>query len=501
MKKKIAFKLFIITTLFLVIFTTVVLIFQTAFFEKFYISRKMSKVKTNLGKFKTEYIAKNENMDDILTAVKNYEDENNAKIIILNSSGEFKLVTNYNEGQKDSNKINIIKRIIHQWTSDPKAFQDIKNKGNSVTYVFQNNEYNIKNIVCILPVTLSDGNWEMIFAVSSLQPVNEAVSILKEYYIYIYIAAVVIILLLSLVYSNMISKPLIKINKTAEKMASLDFSEKCVVKTHDELGNLAGTLNFLSDNLDMSLKSLKESNEKLKGDIEKEKSLEKMRREFVAGVSHELKTPISLIEGYAEGLKDEIVQGKERDYYIDVIIDEAQKMGNMVAEMLELSQLEHGNYKLNIESFNINEVMDVIIRKFINVIKEKNITVVRSYDSIFYVDGDKKRIEQVITNLCTNAINHTTVKEQIVFNIEEKNKFIKISIENQGEEIPSEQLDKIWERFYKIDKSRNRKLGGTGLGLSIVKNIMELHKCKYGVNNTETGVKFYFFLPEMKKIK
>lgn len=496
MKKKIAYKLFTVTTIFLIIFTTAIIIFQSEFFEKFYTSRKMSTVKSNFEKLKSQYKTESSNLSEVLTLLKNYEDENNAKIIILDSSGEFKLVTNYTDQQGNTNSINIIKRIVYRWTSDPKAFQDIKNKGNTVTYVFQNSGYNIKNIVCIAPVTLSDNNWQMIFSVSSLQPVNEAVSILKEYYIYVYIGIIVIILLLSLFYSNMISKPLIRINKTAEKMANLDFSEKCIVKSDDEMGNLADTLNFLSDNLDKSLKSLQESNEKLKEDIEKEKSLEKMRKEFVAGVSHELKTPISLIEGYAEGLKDDIVQGSERDYYIDVIIDEAKRMGSLVTEMLELSQLEHGNYKLNIESFNINEAVDVITKKFINVIKEKNIHIEKNYENNFYVNGDVTRIEQVITNLFTNAINHTPNDGTISLSIAMENENVKISVENQGDGISSEHINQIWERFYKIDKSRNRSFGGTGLGLSIVRNIMELHKCEYGVRNTDLGVEFYFYLPQ-----
>lgn len=296
----------------------------------------------------------------------------------------------------------------------------------------------------------------------------------------------------------MIAKPLVELNNAALKMAKLDFTEKCEVTTEDEIGNLGKTLNFLAKNLSDALSSLKESNKQLRRDIEKEKELENMRKEFVAAVSHELKTPISLIEGYAEGIKDNIVQGEDRDYYLDVIIDEAKKMANMVSDMLELSKLESGNFKIEMNEFYLDMTINETIKRLEKIKGDKDtdrtFTIVSSVDKNLEVLGDEDRIEEVITNFLTNAIRHVKDKGNIYVRTLTKDDKIFVEIENEGEQIREEDMKKIWDRFYKIDKSRNRSLGGTGLGLSIVKHILQLHNSDFGVENTENGVKFYFSL-------
>ncbi len=295
----------------------------------------------------------------------------------------------------------------------------------------------------------------------------------------------------------MVTKPLLELNDSASKMADLDFSKKCNINREDEIGNLADTLNFLSENLNKSLTSLKDANYKLEEDIEKERRLEKMRKEFVAAVSHELKTPISLIGGYAEGLKDDIFEGEEKDYYIDVIIDESKKMANLVADMLDLSQLESGNFKLVKEEFYIDELLKTTIKKFAAVFNDKNIKFDINFIENTKVHADWSRMEQVITNFITNAIRHTNEDGSIMVNIEQQEDRVLISIENTGENISEDEIDKIWDNFYKIDKARTRKLGGTGIGLAIVKNILMLHGSEYGVKNTDKGVKFYFTLKKV----
>ncbi|SQB92893.1 sensor histidine kinase [Clostridium tetanomorphum] len=206
---------------------------------------------------------------------------------------------------------------------------------------------------------------------ASLQPIDEAVSVIEELYKYFSIGAVFFIVILAFIYSNMITKPLIEINKVATKMAKLDFSEKCNVKSEDEIGNMASSLNFLSENLNEALTSLKEANVKLEEDIEKERKMEKARREFVAAVSHELKTPISLIDGYAMALKDNIFGEEEKDYYLDIIIDEGRKMGSLVNDMLDLSNLESGSFKLTREEFDICNLIKFTLKKYKILLKKK----------------------------------------------------------------------------------------------------------------------------------
>lgn len=278
-------------------------------------------------------------------------------------------------------------------------------------------------------------------------------------------------------------------------MAALDFSEKCYIRREDEIGNLSNTLNFLSENLNEALTSLKEANIKLENDIEKERALEKMRKEFVAAVSHELKTPISLIEGYAEGIKDGIFESDNKDYYIDIIIDESKRMGNLVYDMLDLSQLESGNFKLVKEEFFAHKLIESTIKRFSAPIENNFIDFKLNLEQDIKIYADWRRMEQVLINFITNAIRHTGEHGYIKISLEKlgNNKAL-VYVENSGKQISEDEMDKIWSKFYKIDKSGNRKLGGTGVGLAIVKNILMLHGYDYGVKNINNGVRFYFIV-------
>lgn len=488
-KKSITLKLFIVTALVFIIFISSNLIIQSLFFEKFYMSKKKNDIQKGIQEFKISY-NKVEDNQKITELIRDFEENHNAKVIILDSNGKLKFITKFNSEKLNATRLKVINEIIRDWTINSNIFMEMIQQNKQVTIVTEKRTDEVRSIVSAIP---DNGKNEVIFAISSLQPINEASSVIKEFYIYFYIGAIILIIILSSLYSNMISKPLIMLNEAASNMAELDFSKKCDIVREDEIGNLAKTLNFLSENLDEALSSLKEANAKLEDDIEKERLLEKMRKEFVAAVSHELKTPISLIGGYAEGLKDGVFQGDESEYYLDVILDESQKMANLVADMLDLSQLESGNFKLSKEEFNIDELINSILKKFSTLIKDKNINLQLDLIPRIRINADWTRIEQVITNFITNAIRHTEENGFIRVSIERKEDTeVIIFVENSGAYIPSEEINKIWDNFYKIDKSRTRKMGGTGIGLAIVKNILILHGYKYGVENTEQGVRFYF---------
>ncbi|MBC2580987.1 HAMP domain-containing sensor histidine kinase [Clostridium sp. DJ247] len=492
-KKSITLKLFIVTALVFIIFISSTLIIQSLFFGRFYMEKKRHDLQQGIEKFKITY-NKTGNDEKVLDLIREFEDSSNAKIVILDNSGKLKFITKAYGEKVDSARIRIINDVIRKWTINSDVLLQMKKDNKSVTIITGRKDDPFKNIVSATP-NINTG--EVIFALSSLQPVSEASSVIKEFYFYFYIGAVVLIIILSLVYSNMVSKPLLTLNQAASKMASLDFSSKCNIQREDEIGHLADTLNFLSENLSNSLTSLKNANIKLEEDIEKERKLEKARKEFVAAVSHELKTPISLIGGYAEGLRDDIFDAEEKNYYTDVIIDESNKMANLVADMLDLSQLESGNFKLTKEDFYIDELLKCTLKKFYTIIGEKDITIEMNLTENIKVKADWHRLEQVITNFVTNAIRHTNPKGLIKVGIEDKKEKALIFIENSGSQIPKEEINKIWDNFYKIDKSRNRKFGGTGLGLAIVKNILDLHKSEYGVINTDLGVKFYFIIDKL----
>jgi two-component system, OmpR family, sensor histidine kinase VanS len=498
MRKSISTKLFVITAVLLLIFISFTIYFQATFFENFYTNRKIRRLENNVLKFNTLYA--NGYLNRILgRSMKQFEEDNNAKIVIINKYGIINPIGN-SEPQSDSSRIDTINKILRDWFYSPQTLEEIILSKKTYTAIYYNTDYNVNNIVCISPVISDEVSTDLILAVASLQPIEEAASVFKEFYIYIFLLAVVFIILLSFIYSNMISKPLIILNKAASQMADMDFSATCKVDTEDEIGSLAKTLNFLSFKLDTALKSLQDSNKQLQEDIKRERHLDTMRKEFIAGVSHELKTPISLISGYAEGIKDGIADGEAKDFYLDVIIDESEKMSALVSDMLDLSQLESGSFKLHPEAFNISRVFDAVLKKHSTFMGEKKLSVNTEYDLDIMVIGDKVRIEQVITNFITNALRHTSHNGVINISAKEKDEnTVYFEIENSGHHIEPSDLKNIWDKFYKTDKSRIRSSGGTGLGLSIVKNILFHHHSVFGVKNTDIGVAFHFTLKKDKE--
>jgi len=485
-------KLFAITSLVFAIFIIGTLLIQSLFFERFYVYRKKTDLAITIDNFKTEY-NKTKSDDESAQLIDEYETNGNIKIVILDSSNRLKFLTKNSGYRTDISKTRELTQFIQTWASDNEMVASFKQYNSSITLMPRTIDGTVKNIFFITTDSKKD---EVIFAVTSLQPVNEAVSVIKDLYGYFCIGAVFIIIILALIYSNMIAKPLVKINKIATKMANLDFNEKCEVKSSDEIGNVASSLNFLSENLNTAMTSLKEANAKLESDIEKERNLEKMRKEFVAAVSHELKTPITLIDGYAVGLKDNIFEGEEKDYYLDIIIDETEKMGSLVSEMLDLSHLESGSFKLTKQNFNLTELIKLTLNKYEAIFDEKEVMVETKLIEEVLVCADWNRMEQVLTNYITNALRHVEDKGFININTIEEENEISVEIENTGSNIPEEDLPKLWDRFYKVDKSRNRKLGGTGIGLSIVKNILMHHGYSFGAKNTARGVIFYFKVPK-----
>lgn len=389
---------------------------------------------------------------------------------------------------------------IQQWelSMTPDTGETTQNKSETTTYTL-GGENDFKSQIFVKPVIKNGEIKEFAFAMTSLQPVNEAMLVLKDYYVYALIIVFIVIILLSFYYSKIIANPLIKMNRVTKKMANFDFSEKLPISTEDEIGSLSSSINSLAVNLKDRIDKLHVANTKLQQDIEKERQLEKTRKEFISGVSHELKTPLSVIRSFAEGIKDGV--SKDTTYYTDVILEETDNMNRLIVEMLELAKLESGTYKLELEPFSIGELIQQVYTKLLFSIEEKNLQVELAFDSTIYVQANRNRIEQVVVNLLSNAIRYTPNGEQVKITVSENEETVIVEIENNGEPILEESLDKIWDRFYRIDASRSRHTGGTGLGLSIVKNILELHQAKYGVYNKENGVVFYFHLSKMEVIK
>ncbi len=332
---------------------------------------------------------------------------------------------------------------------------------------------------------------------SPLESIRESVTLANRFLIYITLIMVCIGSVFVWYFSKRITNPIRELTLLSEKMADLDFEAKYRSGGQNEISVLGENFNAMSEKLEQAVSDLKNANYELQKDIEKKEKIENMRTEFIGSVSHELKTPIALIQGYAEGLKEGVSDDPEnRAFYCDVIIDEAGKMNQMVKNLLTLNQLELGNEEVAFERFDIVELIKGVIQSNEILIQQKLAEVRFHPERPVFVWADEFKAEQVLRNYLSNALNHAENEKIIDIRIltnDEKGK-ARISVFNTGKQIPQEDIDQIWNKFYKVDKARTREYGGHGIGLSIVKAIMESFHQEYGVLNYENGVAFWFEL-------
>ncbi|MCD7725793.1 MAG: HAMP domain-containing histidine kinase [Clostridiales bacterium] len=335
----------------------------------------------------------------------------------------------------------------------------------------------------------------LFFLRSALEGIQESVKISNRFLTYVGCIAILVSVLLALWLSNRISKPILELANISERMKHLDFEAKYTGHDQTEIAVLGNNINELSETLETTISELKTANNELLKDIERKNREDEMRQEFLSNVSHELKTPIALIQGYAEGLKEGINSDEEsRNFYCDVIMDEANKMNVMVKKLLTLNQLEFGNDIISMERFDIVALIKNYIASSDILLKQKEISVrMEDYDSV-YVWGDEFKVEEVFMNYFSNAINYAQGDKIIDVKVQKQGQKARISVFNTGSQIPPESIEHLWEKFYKVDKARTREYGGSGIGLSIVKAIMESMNQEYGVVNYDNGVEFWFVL-------
>lgn len=492
MNKSISKKLFTITLSLILLVFIINMIVQLLFFEDFYLDKKIKDLKNEVNTFRTMYSYQIVNKNTLYNALSSYEESNNSKMAIFSLDGQLKYLSNYEGGVDDSTTLTA---FCADLLSNQELISRVLKTDNIEWTIFTDKSSDSKKIGVVSPMSLQNSNDSIIISVSSIQPIQEAASVINSFYFYLLICILIVGIILSNIYAKLISTPLIKINRVAAKMSNLDFNAKCDVSSKDEIGNLAKTLNFLSSNLESALDDLKEKNLKLEDEIERERNLENMRKDFVTSVSHDLKTPIGIIGGYAEGLKDDIVTGEDRKIYLETIIDETNKMNSLLNSMLDLSRLESDSSTLSLEDFNIVRVLQGMIKKFSLELTNKNIIAnFIELPTYAYVTGDVLKIEQVIQNLITNSIKYSPEGSSINISVLNERDFFVICIENTGVKIPEKELENIFAKFYRLDKSGDRTKKSYGLGLSIVKRILDIHNSTYSISNTCNGVLFKFTL-------
>ncbi len=328
-----------------------------------------------------------------------------------------------------------------------------------------------------------------------LASIRESAVLSNRFSAYVGVVMLIIGSILMLFVTNRVTKPIQKLSQLSERMSRLDFEASYEDDAMDEIGVLGRSMNALSDKLKEAIEALREANLQLQHDIEEKIKIDEMRKEFVANVSHELKTPIALIQGYAEGLAEGMCEDEEsRNYYCEVIMDEAGKMNQMVKQLLNLSALESGNDAPVMSIFDINELIRDYISSAQILIQQKDAHVFFDGEGRILAEADEFKTEEVLANYLNNAMNHLDGERQIRIHTESEGDRVKVSVYNQGSPIPEEDLENLWSKFYKVDKARTRAYGGSGIGLSIVKAIMEAHGQSYGVANRKDGVEFWFTL-------
>ena len=324
-----------------------------------------------------------------------------------------------------------------------------------------------------LSATLDNG--DILLLRSSYDSMQEGVDISIRFIMYVSAAMLVIAICVIFFLIQRMVHPVAELSNIAGQMAHMNFNKKYTGSSRDEIGELGSNINLLSENLEKTMAELKSANQQLRKDLEIKDKNDEMRKEFLSNVSHELKTPIALIQGYAEGLMENINDDEEsKEFYCEVIVDEANKMNNLVKKLLDLNQLEFGNNRVNMEHFNLVDVICNYLSSAEILFKQKDVTLQMDLPDEVYVWADEYMVEEIFNNYLSNALNHIDGERIIRISLEQKADCVRVSVFNTGERIPEEDIDQIWDKFYKVDKARTREYGGSGVGLSIVKASMDL---------------------------
>lgn len=339
-----------------------------------------------------------------------------------------------------------------------------------------------------------------IYIRANYQSMQEGITIFNKFLGYIGLVVALFGILMMLLFTNNFTRPILELADIAQKMSNLNLDVRYKdVQRYDEIGILGNSFNTMAERLEATVSELKQANNQLQHDIENKIQIDEMRKEFLSNVSHELKTPIALIQGYAEGLSENINDDVEnREFYCEVIMDEAAKMNQMVKKILSLNQIESGTDRLEFSRFNVVDVIRSVLQSSTILAEQKGARISFEQYHDVYVWADEFMVEEVVSNYVSNAIHHVDDDGSrdgvIEVVMKEEGNLVRISVFNTGSYISEDELEKVWMKFYKVDKARTREYGGSGIGLSIVKAIMDSMNRHYGVVNHENGVEFWFEL-------
>lgn len=434
---------------------------------------------------------KTEETSTILETIRAFGDRNNVTIVLIDSSTG-KTILNFGR-VNDFLAQKVQRYVLGQGDNRSKILAEHPDYLVEMNYDFRSSNMYMESWGYF-----SDNQTLFIMSMP-ISSVRESVALSNRFVTYVGLVVLLFGSVLMYFVTSRVTKPIMKLSRLSERMSQLDFDVRYEDHADDEIGVLGNSMNTLSEKLKEAIEELRKANVQLQHDIDEKIKIDEMRKEFVANVSHELKTPIALIQGYAEGLAEGMCEDEEsRNYYCEVIMDEASKMNQMVKQLLNLSALESGNDAPVMAVFDIHELIRDFVTSAGILVQQNDVQLEVRCEGPLYVLADEFKIEEVLTNYFNNAMNHLGGKRKIRIATECIGERVKVCVFNNGNQIPQEDLPNLWSKFYKVDKARTRAYGGSGIGLSIVKAIMDAHHQTYGVENKEDGVEFWFTL-EMEK--
>ena len=444
---------------------------------------------TVIGESEDSESVVNESVSNIIL---DYSNKHNITIALVDSMTNKAIYSSQREGDM------FLDRIQEGFIGNKNIKKkDILYKSDNYTIILHNTP---QNSSFIEGFGYCSDNQTIVIMSTPVAGLKESVNISNKFLIYVAIIGFIITVIITFLITKMITSPILQLAEISNKMGKLDFTARYDGKRSDEIQTLGQNMNYMSDRLKKAISKLQEANEVLKEDIKRKEAIDEMRKDFIANVSHELKTPIALIQGYAEGLNEGLCEDEEsRKYYTEVIMDESEKMNKMVKQLLTLSSLESGNSILHKENFNMTSLTEGVLSSISILIGEKNVKVDFDTSRDVFLYADEFKIEEVVTNYISNAIHHVNDNGTIKIDVSEDERNVYFSVYNTGNQIPEKDLANVWEKFFKVDKAHSRSYGGSGIGLSIVKAIVEAHGGAVKVVNKSDGVEFGFKIPRMKE--
>lgn len=483
-------RLFISVAALILLFVVLIVVIDSRFLNVFYIFRAVWD-SWDLGETVIEYY--DNGKGDYYERLKGLENEQNISIEIIQGDDERLLYSTDYKGEYPVPETGDIDQALIRHYEVISTAKLVASENSENTYIEIQRDNNTSGQPQYLVIVTKPSEDITINIYKAKNPLDQSSEIAGQFLLYMALAALIISLIVVRMFSLRFTRPIKDISAVTEKLARLDFSEKCPPSSTREIARLGESINSMADALDEALIDLQNKNKKLQDDIEKERETERLRTGFISSVSHELKTPIAIIQGYAEGLKCFMDTDAEMArQYSEVIIEETARMHDLVMKLLEIIKYDSGDYKLNYEQFGIHEIVDDWFIRNRQILDSKGITCINETDPAAVCRGDGILISSVVNNYMSNAVSHIGGEKILRATSEDLGDCYRIGVFNSGEHIRDIDIDKIWNSFYRADKSMSRAEGRFGLGLTIVASIQNLHNYGYGVENVEGGVRFWF---------